>query len=392
MFDTITSTRTAMEELAATFEPCALTHDQAVRVVDELGAIRRLTEGVLAKAAKRVADTASCRKGAEHDAARAYARAAGVEASEGRRAIRMAKQVEHLPATAAAVQEGRLSTREAQMIAEAATIDRAVEQELLDAAAQGIVPLKDACLAARARAEDPTERAARQHASRGLRMWTAGDGMLEGHFRLTPEVGGQVKSAIDDGVQRIFRARRKDGPHESHEAYAADALAELLLSEPSERKAASVTTHVVIDHAALVRGNTLPGERCEILGVGPVNVEWVRSMLGEAFVTAVVKKGRDITTVAHFGRHIPAHLRTAMIVGGRECDIEGCHNRGYLELDHSEIDFAAGGPASWQNLEWKCSICHHRKTQGWTLGPRNPRTGKRKLTPPARAGPSDGRR
>jgi hypothetical protein len=44
-------------------------------------------------------------------------------------------------------------------------------------------------------------------------------------------------------------------------------------------------------------------------------------MLGDAFVTAVIKKGRDITTVAHFGRHIPAHLRTAMIVGGRECVI-----------------------------------------------------------------------
>jgi hypothetical protein len=205
--------------------------------------------------------------------------------------------------------------------------------------------------------------------------------MLEGHFRLTPEVGGQVKSAIDDGVQRIFRARRKDGPHESHEAYAADALAELLLSEPSERTAASVTTHVVIDHAALVRGNTLPGERCEILGVGPVNVEWVRSLLGEAFVTAVVKKGRDITTVAHFGRHIPAQLRTAMIVGGRECTAAGCHNRGYLELDHDQ-DHAKGGPAAWWNLDWYCSIDHERKTRGWKLGPRDPVTGKRTLEPP----------
>jgi hypothetical protein len=213
-------------------------------------------------------------------------------------------------------------------------------------------------------------------------MWTAGDGMFEGHFRVTPEIGGQIKSALDDRVQRIFRSRRTNGPHESLEAYAADALADLVLARPDAKKQApSITTHVVIDHAALVRGNALPGERCEIPGVGPVNVEWVRNILGDAFVTAIIKKGRDITTVAHFGRHIPAHLRTAMIVGGRECDTEGCHNRGYLELDHDR-DFAHGGPASWQNIRWKCSICHHRKTQGWISGPPNPVTGKRTLTPP----------
>jgi Domain of unknown function (DUF222) len=143
MFDTIASTRSAMEELAASFEPGTLTHDQAVQVVHELGVIRRLTEGVLATAAKRVADTAPCRKGATHDAAHAYARAAGVETSEARRAITMAKRLEHLPATEAAVREGRLSTREAQMIAEAATVNPTVEPELLEAAAQGIVPLKD---------------------------------------------------------------------------------------------------------------------------------------------------------------------------------------------------------------------------------------------------------
>ena len=116
-------------------------------------------------------------------------------------------------------------------------------------------------------------------------------------------------------------------------------------------------------------------------GVGPVNVAWVREMLGEAFVTAVIKKGRDITTVAHFGRHIPAHLRTAMIVGGRECVIEGCHARGYLEIDHSEIDHAKGGPAAWWNLDYGCSVHHGRKTRGWKLGPPRPQTGKRTTSP-----------
>jgi hypothetical protein len=142
--------------------------------------------------------------------------------------------------------------------------------------------------------------------------------------------------------------------------------------------------HVVVDHGALVRGDVTPGERCEIPGVGPVSVQWARQLLGDAFVTAVVKKGTDITTVAHFGRHIPAELQTAMIVGGRECEVEGCHHRGYLERDHT-VDHALGGPTAAENLGWLCYVHHLRKSKGWTLGPTDPVTGKRTLRPPAGA-------
>ena len=119
---------------------------------------------------------------------------------------------------------------------------------------------------------------------------------------------------------------------------------------------------MLVDHEALGRGHALPGETCEIPGVGPVSVEWVRELLGDAFLTVVIKKGKDITTVAHLGRHIPAELRTALIVGGRECDVEGCNNRGYLELDHKH-DHAKRGPTSWWNLHWLCYIHHQRKTR-----------------------------
>ena len=71
-----------------------------------------------------------------------------------------------------------------------------------------------------------------------------------------------------------------------------------------------------------------------------------------------------------------------MIVSGRECTIEGCTGREYLELDHCEIDHAKGGPTAKWNLMWACSIHHTRKTQGWILGPPDPITGKRRLDPP----------
>jgi hypothetical protein len=391
MFDTLTSTRTALENLAHEFESRTLTGEQAVCAVTELGAIRRLIDGLLGKAAQRVEETSAHKHngGSDRDAAPLVGRAVGADASEARRLISTAQKLEKLPEVDAAVRAGRLSARQAELVADAATANPAAERELLAAAGEGMVPLKEACVTARAHAADAAARAARHHTARRLRIWTAADGMVEGHFRLAPEVGGRFKAVIDAGTQRIFRDRRTTGPHEPHEAYAADVLADLvpadaLAGEVSGKGKKTVTNvHVVIDHAALVRGNASAGETCSIPGVGPGNVAWVRETLGDAFVSAVIKKGRDITTVAHLGRHIPAHLRTAMIVGGRECVVAGCHARGYLEIDHCEIDYANGGPAAWWNLDYGCSVHHRRKTQGWMLGPRDTKTGKRTLSAPA---------
>jgi 5-methylcytosine-specific restriction endonuclease McrA len=72
---------------------------------------------------------------------------------------------------------------------------------------------------------------------------------------------------------------------------------------------------------------------------------------------------------------------TALLVSGRECDIEGCNNRGYLERDHIH-DHAQGGPTSFANLGWLCYLHHRLKSSGWQLGPRDPTTGKRTLRAP----------
>jgi hypothetical protein len=298
--------------------------------------------------------------------------------------IAVATKLQSLPATDAAVRAGTLSARATDLIVSAASEHPEVEQELLHAAAKGMVPLRDAVIAARARREDEAERAKRQQAMRSFRMWPTADGMVEGHFKVAPQVGGAIKAVIDKGTGKHFRAARSGGVRESQDAYAADAFADAVVGDPggAPAKAGGWSAHVVIDHEALVRGHAIDGETCEIPGVGPVSVEWVRELLGTAFVTAIVKRGKDISTVAHFGRHIPAELRTAMIVSGRECSIEGCSGREYLELDHCEVDYGKNGPTAWFNLAWLCSIHHTRKTQGWTLGPPDPKTGKRRLDPP----------
>jgi hypothetical protein len=253
---------------------------------------------------------------------------------------------------------------------------------LLKVASRGMVALRDKCIAVRAEREDETARAARLDEAQSLKMWPSPDGMMEGHFKVTPQVGGRLRAYFDREVSRRFRAARSAGAPKSHERYAAEALSDAILGDPLDAKSVGYTAHVLIDHEVLTRGNALPGETCEIPGVGPVNAQWVREILGDAFVTAIIKKGKDITTVAHLGRHIPAELMTAMIVSGRECVVEGCSGREYLELDHCEVDHAKGGPTAKWNLAFACSIHHKLKTAGWILGPPDPITGKRRLDPP----------
>jgi hypothetical protein len=341
---------------------------------------------MLAKAAKRVAETNAYVGAGAHNTAAMVARTVGVHTGEVRAAIETASRLERLPATDAAVRAGRLSARAAQMIAEVAIANPAAEAELLEWAECGLVPLRDACVAARAAVEGPAARATRQRALREWRSWTDTDGMVAGRYRFTPETGARVKAAIEGQAQRIFRARKAGTAHDTLAAYAADAVESFVLGDTSDvlavtAKGVDASVHVVVDHGALMRGGTAEGEVCEIPGVGPVDIAWVTELLGSAFLTAVVKKGKDILTVAHLGRHVPAEVMTALVVSGRECDVEGCHHRGYLERDHVH-EHSRGGPTSFANLGWLCYAHHRLKSGGWLLGPPDPGTRKRKLRPP----------
>ena len=114
-----------------------------------------------------------------------------------------------------------------------------------------------------------------------------------------------------------------------------------------------VVVHVSRD--AYARGWTERGEICEIEGVGPVPVGVARRLAADCVLKAVVTDGIDVTRVAHVGRSIPTHLRTAIETRDRVCVIAGCEVDRHLEIDHN-IPFALGGPTSLANL---ASLCHH---------------------------------
>jgi hypothetical protein len=70
--------------------------------------------------------------------------------------------------------------------------------------------------------------------------------------------------------------------------------------------------HVWVDYDGLMRGSTAEGEHCEIPGLGPVPVAVARRPADGCILKFTVTKGVEITGVAHGGRTIPAHVRTAL--------------------------------------------------------------------------------
>ena len=366
MFVSVKDARCALEDAAFELDATRMLLPDVDGMLEELGKIKRLADGMMGKLARRSGD------------AKAVARVLHVPTGEVRSAMRTAELLEEFPATDALVRRGELSAREAQLITGAANANPAAEESLLETAKGGLVPLKDACVNARAAVEDPTKRRKRQHRERYHNIGIDDDGAVIGSYRLGPEVGGPYRDAFAAKVQEIFRSH-KGGEHESHTAYAADALVAFVLGGDGAK--VKVNTNILIDHGALMRGRTIDGEVCEIPGVGPVDVEWVKELLGESFLKAIIKNGKDITTVAHLGRHVPAEVMTALIVNGHECGIEGCHNRGYLERDHIQ-DYAKNGPTAFWNLLWLCYLHHRLKTSGWLLGEPDVVTGKRTLRPP----------
>jgi hypothetical protein len=117
----------------------------------------------------------------------------------------------------------------------------------------------------------------------------------------------------------------------------------------------------------LHRGQAEPGEPCHTIGGGPVPVSRVDELVeGDAFLKTVLHGGVAIQYVTHYGRHCPAHLRTALEVG-KPPALNGarCSNRGRrdgLRWDHQN-PVANNGATSLANLKPLCWPCQEDKTE-----------------------------
>ena len=79
--------------------------------------------------------------------------------------------------------------------------------------------------------------------------------------------------------------------------------------------------------------------------------------MGDALLTILVKKGVDVTTIAHDGHQtMPASLRRAVLARDPECVVDVC-SAPTSEVHHLKYR-SAGGEHSTTNCVGTCSWCH----------------------------------
>jgi 5-methylcytosine-specific restriction endonuclease McrA len=211
--------------------------------------------------------------------------------------------------------------------------------------------------------------------NRRAHEWTDPDGAYRIEARLGPDTGARFSSAWKAHTDRIFCEARRAGRREPHAAYAADALVALAAEGPCK----PVEVRVTVDSAALSRGRSKRGERCEIDRVGPVPVTTARALLDDASVAVLIRDGDDITAVSSPRRTVSTKLRRALEARYPTCGVKACANDRFLEIDHI-VPVAAHGCTEIENLWRLCSHHHRLKTYaGWRVVGEN---GDRDLVPP----------
>lgn len=322
------------------------------------------------------------------------ANVAGTSVGAAHETLMIARSVDALPETNTALRGGKLSAAQATEVVRAAAKDPGSEQRLLESARRdgltGVKRESARVIAAVRDKDDQVAVAKRQRALRSLHFFRDAEGMECGTWRLEPKVGIVLRRRLEHDANSFFNAARKLGVRDTPENYLADALTALTVVPPAAATECEritdthvrVEVSVVVDYEPLLRGYLLPGERCEIPGVGPIPIQQAREyLLGGAFLNVLIAKGIDIRTVCHIGRKIPAELNTALKYRDPVCAIAGCERTKGLERHHVQA-IAANGETSLFNLRRVCDHHHDLFTHhGYNLGPPGD-TGKCQLIPP----------
>jgi len=354
-----------LEQISQELIPRTFDARRAVELFNDAARAERLCAAIKARLARRVEETKVWRDSGHRSAAHWVAEATGATVGAAARTLETARALEQLPETAAAFSAGELSDVQAAEITSAAAADPSAEAELLEAAGTtGMKGLRDRARQVRAGAEaDDRAWARRLHLERKAHEWTDPDGAYCLSARMAPDAGARFSSAWKAHIDRIFGDARRAGRREPRAAYAADALVALASEGPCK----PVEVRVTVDSAALARGNTENGERCEIDRVGPVPVTTARALLDDASVAVLVRDGDDITAVTSPKRTVPIKVRRALEADYSTCGVQACANDQFLEIDHV-VPLAEGGRTELANLWRLCPHHHDLKTYfGWRV-------------------------
>ena len=375
----------ALHAALSVLDPQRLDSEDAVVVLDRFARCERLCAAGRTLASRRAADSGRWRAAGHRSAAHWMAKSHGTSISTAAATLETGDRLQELPELASAVREGRLSESQTREIASAVAAAPDSQAVLLEAAERhGWQGLRDACrrVAAAAAGEEAESRLRAIHRGRYLKIWQDNDGAARLSARLTPDAMAEVAAGLEPFEADVFAAARAAGQREPYHAYLADALVAMAAATRSDLSGGApeagtgrrghgsrpgTTVHVLVDHAALLRGHTIQGETCEIAGIGPVPVATVKAMMADAYLAAIVTDGVDVYRVAHLGRAVTAHQRSALEVRDRECVVPGCHVSRHLEIDHVE-PWAATRVTKLDALARLCSFHHAKKThEGYRL-------------------------
>jgi len=289
----------------------------------------------------------------------------GTTVRAARNDLEASTAIRELPATLSALAASDVSLAQAAEVARAEERVPGSEAGLLDLARRsGLGRVRDEARKIVLGALPDDELVKRRQDSRYFSHWVDRDGMVRLSGALPPGMGVGLMNRLDTEAHRLRRSATKK---ERFEAHAADALVALLRGR-GQGHALKAEVVLLLDTRAYWRGHRHPGELCNLVGGGVVDVEWAKQMMSNAFVKAVVHDGERIQRVAHFGRYMKAELRTALELGAPP-DFDGpertglsCERRHNLEWDHVD-PVANNGPTSYENLRAKCKPHHREKTE-----------------------------
>jgi hypothetical protein len=392
---TLTEVRESLAEFAATFDASRVTTSRAAALLAESSRIERIAASLTARLAARAADAGSWRDAGARSAADHLATETGTSVTQAQQLLDTGRRLDALPSVAAAASAGDLSAPQLAAVTDAASLDPAAAPRLVSLAGRAsLTELRDECARTKAAADrDAEARRARIHRDRALRTWTAADGTAHLHLRNTAEVIAEIRAALANDREALFRQARTAGERERPDALDADALLAVVRrgsavstaaqpgAAPAPRRPKSPAKILVrVDFDALLRGYPIGGEVCEIAGAGPVPVSTVTDLIAAGgFLAGVVTHGRQVTGIAHLGRKPTAAQDTALEWLYPTCAAEGCGNRLRLEKDH-RIPWAHTKITLLDVLDRLCAHHHALKThQQWALADGH---GTRPFVPP----------
>jgi hypothetical protein len=367
MSETLAELRLAVEAYASRFDPRLLSAVDASVALRELTRMRNMVSTMEARASARVTECGTWKAAGSRSPADYIAKQTGTSVAAAVDALRVADQLDELPAVDAAVRRGALSLQQAAAVTSAASVAPAEQDRLVaDASRLSLKELVSECGATKAAHLDAEALRRKHQRERSLHTWTDSEGL--GHLRAQgpAERIAAIAARISAERDRIFNAARKEGRCEPTEAYGFDALEAICLGEAA---AATVKHKVItrIDLGPLVTGEVGEGEICDMAGV-PVAPSVVQDLLaGGALLAAVVTKGEAIAGTVHFGRAPTARQQTALEWLLPTCAVEGCSQSARLQRDHRE-DWAKTHVTVFDLLDLLCAHHHRLKTtKGWGL-------------------------